>query len=245
MILRPALLGALFALVAGCASGADPATGEDDFTAADFAEDAVLPYAGDWLDAPKALAGVGQFDRLKATVHDEVKCSTMVAVGAAVVGGEARFIRLLDTVAKRRDGKNDDLEILARVRGAIAGKKLTPRHLHELTEVIVRAYKLMQGALDEQIAEMIRAEGYEPVKVGSAKPHVLVDHLAETEIVPLGVVSDNVPHITLIWKDARGTVRLYDSDDVHGPHVMPRGSVPYNARMNDPQSSWELREKYR
>jgi hypothetical protein len=61
----------------------------------------------------------------------------------------------------------------------------------------------------------------------------------------MGTVADNIPHITLLWKDARGVVRLYDSDDVHGSHVMPRGSKPYNVRVTDAQSSWELAEKYR
>lgn len=235
-----------FALgLAGCAASDADATREDDYSVHDFAEDSVLPYAGSWLDAPKALSGVGQFDRLRGTIHDDSKCSTMVAVGAAIVGGEERFMRFVDEVARRREGRRDDLEIIARVRDAVARKALTPRHLHELTEAVVRAYGVAHGAYDEQIAEMVRASGYEAVHVGSSKPEVLVDRLAEREVVPLAIIAEGIPHITLLWKDARGVVRLYDADDVGGSHVMPRGSRPYNARVEDPESGWELREKYR
>ena len=91
---------------------------------------------------------------------------------------------------------------------------------------------------------MVRASGYEAVHVGSKKPDVLVDHLLENEIVPLSIVAEGIPHITLLWKDREGTVRLYDSDDIR-KHVMPRGSPGYNERMNDAESSWDLAEKYR
>jgi hypothetical protein len=63
--------------------------------------------------------------------------------------------------------------------------------------------------------------------------------------VPLGTVADKIPHITLLWKDEHGVVRLYDSDDVHGTHVMPRGSAAYQKRVDDPQSSWDREEKFR
>jgi hypothetical protein len=96
---------------------------------------------------------------------------------------------------------------------------------------------------------MIVASGYVTVKVGSTKPDVLVDKLGDREIVPLSIMAPEgdklIPHITLLWKDARGVVRLYDSDDVGGSHVMPRGSKPYNDRMSRPDSSWDLAEKYR
>lgn len=240
------LLSALLCTtVVGCAEPAPTAQADDDFTAGDFAEDAQLPYAGGWLDAPKALAGIGQFDRLKGTIHDDSKCSTMVALAAAIVGGEESFTTFLDAIERRREGRADDLEIIARVRDAIAKKKLTPRHLHELTEAIARAYDVIYGAQDEQIAKMVKAGGYSAVHVGSKKPSVLVDRLGENEVVPLAVVTENIPHITLLWKDARGTVRLYDSDDVGGPHVMPRGSAQYNAKINAADSEWALAEKYR
>jgi hypothetical protein len=241
------LLAALAAAALSFAcAGPEPSGGrDDDFSKSDFAEDSVLPYAGAWLDPPKALAGIGQFDRLKGTIHDDAKCSTMVAIAAAIVGGKERFLRLLDAVARLRDDKRDDLAVLARVREAVDQGALTPRHLHELTEALVRAYKVAHGAFDEQIAQMVLDSGYAAVHVGSTKPHVLVDHLKEGEVVPLSIVAEGIPHITLLWKDGRGTVRLYDSDDVHGPHVMPRGSKPYNARMDDPQSSWDLAQKYR
>jgi len=239
--------------MSGCSGddGAPPSSpntagSEDDYTASDFSEDTVLPYKSGWLDAPKALSGIGQFDRLKGTIHDDAKCSTMVAIAAAVVGGEEKFLRLVDATERRRDGKSkDDAAIIARVRDHVAAQRLTPRDIHELTEVITRAYKVMYGAEDAQIAEMIRASGYAPVKVGSKVPAVLVDHLAENEVVPLGTVAENIPHITLIWKDARGTVRIYDSDDIHGSHVLPRGSAAYNTRVNAADSSWDLAEKYR
>ena len=108
-----------------------------------------------------------------------------------------------------------------------------------------RAYGVNHGAFDEQIATMVKASGYGAVHVGSTKPEVLVDHLGENEVVPLGVVTENIPHVTLLWKDARGTIRLYDSDDVGGSHVMPRGSAAYNVRMRADDSSWDLAEKYR
>jgi hypothetical protein len=230
----------------------EPATGEDDFTKSDFPADQVLPYSGSWLDAPKALAGIGQFDRLKTTVHDDAKCSTMVAVAAAIVGGEERFVKFLDAVAKKRAGKNDDLAIVEKARVAVTEKRLTSRHINELTDVVVRAYDVRYGAYDEQIREMVLASGYVTVKVGSKKPQVLVDNMSEREVVPLSIMAPEedgsdklIPHITLLWKDARGVVRLYDSDDVHGSHVMPRGSAPYNDRMTRPDSSWDLGEKYR
>jgi hypothetical protein len=229
-------------LVVGCIAEAGSET--DDFTAADFSEDTVLPYAGNWLDAPKALDGVSQFDRLKGTVHDDAKCSTMVATAAAIVGGKARFLTLLDALEKKRAGQSADLATLAKVRHAVDQKKLTPRRLHELTEVMVRAYKVADGAYDWQIAAMVRASGYVAVHVGSSKPAVLVDHLLPNEVVPLAIVSDNVPHITLIWKDAAGTVRLYDSDNLHH-HVFARGSAGYRERVEDPQSAWDRGEKYR
>lgn len=242
------LLPVVFAFALGaCTSepASNEGSSEEDFARSDTPEDQVLPYSGEWLDAPKALSGIGQFDRLKGTVHDDAKCSTMVAIAAAIVGGRERFVTFLDAVTRKRDGKRDDLAIIEGVRGAVERKSLTPRHIHDLTEVIVRAYGVRYGAYDEQIAEMIRASGYVAVKVGSANPAVLVDKLGEREVVPLSIVAENIPHITLLWKDARGTVRLYDSDDVHGSHVMPRGSAAYDFRMNDPQSAWDLKEKYR
>jgi hypothetical protein len=236
--------------VTACApNDSDTATGEDDFTKSDFPADEVLPYSGSWLDAPKALAGVGQFDRLKTTIHDDAKCSTMVGIGAAIVGGEERFVKLLDAVAKKREGKREDLAILERARAAVTEKRLTPRHLGDITEVMVRAYDVRYGAYDEQIREMIEASGYVTVKVGTTKPDALVDELGEREIVPLSIMAPEgdklIPHITFLWKDARGVVRLYDSDDVGGSHVMPRGSKPYNDRLSRPDSSWDLGEKYR
>lgn len=248
------LLSALaLSAFSGCAvSGNEPgdepgdeAGREDDYAASDFAEDSILPYAGDWLDAPRALSGIGQFDRLRGTIHDDAKCSTMVAIAAAIVGGRERFITLLDRVEKLREGRRDDLAIIARVRVAIDQKKLSPRLIHELTEAIVRAYGVANGAFDEQIRDMVRASGYVAVKTGSKKPSVLVDSLAPREVVPLSTVAENIPHITLLWKDARGVVRLYDSDDLHGSHVFPRGSAKYRERVEDPQSAWDLAEKYR
>lgn len=226
----------------------ETATGEDDFTKSDFPADQVLPYAGSWLDAPKALAGVGQFDRLKTSIHDDSKCSTMVAIGAAIVGGEERFVKLLDSIAKKREGRREDLATVERTRAAVAEKRLTSRHLSELTDVMVRAYDVQHGAFDEQIREMIHASGYVTVKVGSTKIDVLVDRLGEREIVPVSTVVPEgdkmIPHIGLIWKDARGVVRMYDSDDVGGSHVMPRGSKAYNDRLKL-EASWDLAEKYR
>jgi hypothetical protein len=243
MRLRSAAL--LVACIVGCASPASTEAGhEEEFKASDYAEDSVLPYDGEWLDAPKALAGVGQFDRLRGTIYDDAKCSTMVAIAAAIVGGQERFVRLLDETARLRKGRRDDEQVIERVRGAVGEKKLTPRHLHDLSEAVVRAYKVGNGAYDEQIAEMVRASGYRAVHVGSKKPEVLVEHLENDEVVPLAIVAEGIPHITLLWKDNRGTVRLYDSDDIR-EHVMPRGSRGYNERMTDPESAWDLMEKYR
>ena len=231
----------------GCGGEAAPAEGaqEDDFAASDFAESSVLPHAGDWLDAPHALAGIGQFDRLRGTVHDDAKCSTMVGIAAAIIGGRERFLGLVSDVERLRAGKSDDLAIIAGVRQAVAANKLTPRHIHELTEVMVRAYGVATGAYDGQISRMVRASGYTIVRVGSSQPDALVAALAPSEVVPLATIADNEDHITLLWKDARGVVRLYDSDDIHGSHVLPRGSAKYVARVGDPRSRWALAEKYR
>jgi hypothetical protein len=240
-------LGLSLALVAcggGEASGEDVGSGDGAFSTSDFTEDQVLPYVNGWVDPATGLAGVGQFDRLHSTIHDDVKCSTMVAIAAGVVGGEKRFLALLDAVAKHREGMKDDLAVIQDVRDAVAAKQLTPRLIHELTDVMVRAFGLLGGALDSQIAAMVRDSGWQAVHVGSSKPQDLVDSLKPGEIVPLGIIADGEGHITLLWKDGQGTVRLYDSDDVHGSHVMPRGSAPYNKRLEDPQSSWDRREKY-
>ena len=242
---RARLLSILVLLAAGCGAEGPEATADEDYTAFDFAEDSTLPYASGWVDAPRALAGISQFDRLRTTIHDDAKCSTMVAIGAAIVGGEARFLQLLDEAAKLREGRREDLATIERVRVAVDEQRLSPRLLHELTEVLVRAYKVANGAFDEQIAAMVRASGYQPVKVGSLKPQVLIDSLQPNEVVPISTVAEGIPHITFVWKDKRGTVRLYDSDHVHGSHVLPGGSKPYNARINDPQSAWDLREKSR
>jgi hypothetical protein len=123
-------------------------------------------------------------------------------------------------------------------------RRLTPRHIHMLTEVVVRAYGVANGAYDGQISRMVRASGYVPVQVGSKLASVLVDHLEANEVVPLATIADNEAHITRLWKDARGTVRLYDSDDIKG-HVMARGSTGYRVRVEDPRSSWDLAQKYR
>jgi hypothetical protein len=203
-----------------------------------------LPYVNGWVDPVKGLAGVGQFDRLNTTIHDDVKCSTMVAIAAAVVGGEKPFLALVDAVAKKREGMKDDLAVIQSVRDAIAAKQLTPRLIHQLTDVMVRAFGLLGGAFDSQIAAMVRDSGWQAVHVGSSKPQDLVDSLKPGEIVPLAIIADGEGHITLIWKDGQGTVRLYDSDDIHGSHVLPRGTEAYNKRIQDPQSSWDRREKY-
>jgi len=241
-----ALLLCLSVAAAGCASEAAPndVAKEDEFKAGDFAEGEVLPYAGDWLDAPKALGGIGQFDRLRGTVHDDAKCSTMVAIAAAIIGGRERFTMFLDAVARLRAGRTEDLAIIDDVRVASAEKRLTARHIHVLTEAVVRAYGVANGAYDGQISRMVRASGYVPVQVGSKVATVLVDHLEPHEVVPLATVADGEAHITLLWMDGRGTVRLYDSDDIHG-HVMPRGSPAYRVRVEDPRSVWDLAQKYR
>jgi len=251
-LLRPGfvrLLALALVLLAGCSAAADPSSPpveseDENYTASDYAEDSLLPYKSGWLDAPKALAGVSQFDRLRGTVHDDSKCSTMVAIAAAIVGGEARFVRLLNETARKREGKREDLDLIDKVRVAVSEKRLTPRHLHELTEVIVRAYGVRYGADDNQIAEMVIASGYDDIHVGSSKPNTLVDHLEANEVIPLGIVAENIPHITLVWKDSRGVVRLYDSDQLNG-HVFARGSAGYRQRMDDPQSSWDLKTKYK
>lgn len=245
LALSVSALAALPGCTAASEANANEEGREDDYAASDYAEDSILPYAGEWLDAPRALSGIGQFDRLRGTIHDDAKCSTMVAIAAAVVGGRERFVMLLDRVEKLRAGRRDDLAIIARVRVAIDQKKLSPRLIHELTEAIVRAYGVANGAFDEQIRDMVRASGYVAVKTGSKNPSVLVESLAPREVVPLSTVAENIPHITLLWKDARGVVRLYDSDDLHGSHVFPRGSAKYRERVEDPQSAWDLAEKYR
>ena len=236
---------AIATATAGCATESGPTAveQEDEFKAGDFAEGEILPYAGDWLDAPKALNGIGQFDRLKGTIHDDAKCSTMVAVAAAIIGGRERFTSLLDAVARLRAGRAEDLAIIDDVSAASADKRLTPRHLHQLTEAIVRAYGVAHGAYDGQISRMVRASGYVPVQVGSKVGTVLVAHLEPHDVVPLATIADGVAHITLLWMDGRGTVRLYDSDDIRN-HVMARGSAGYRMRVEDPRSTWDLAQKY-
>ena len=241
------LLALALALAVGCSAPPpdNPEGAEDDFSRTDTAEDAVLPYKGAWLDAPRALSGVGQFDRLKGTIHDDARCSTMVAIAAAIVGGPDRFGRVLSEGARLRAADRDDLRMVDRAREAADERRLTPRHLHELSDVVVRAYKVANGAYDGEISRMVRASGYTSIPVGSKRADMLVASLEPGEVVPLATVAENIPHITLLWRDAAGTVRLYDSDDVKGSHVMPRGSARYRERVEDPQSEWSLAAKYR
>ena len=237
----------LFASALAACGGAtsDAGSSEDDFSTADFREDSVLPTRSGWLDAPKALAGVGQFDRLKSTVHDGAKCSAMVAVAAAIIGGQERFLAFLDAVAKKRATHPSDVHIVDAVRVAALDVTLTPRHLHELTEVVVRAFGVENGATDGEIVTELRASGYEPTHVGSSLPDNLEGALDAGDVIPLTTVVDDEGHVMLLWKDAKGVVRIYDSDDVHGSHVMPRGSAAYRKRMDDPQTRWSRGDKYR
>lgn len=239
-VLAPVL--ALAVAACGAAPSDDSASQDQAFAKSDYAEDSLLPYSGGWLDVPKALAGVGQFDRLKSTVHDGSKCSTMVALAAAIVGGRDAFLAFVAKVAALRSAHADDLAVTAQVTASVDA--LTPRLLHTFTEVVVRAYGVENGAYDGDIAKMIRASGWSSVNVGSKKPADLVASLDDGDIVPLATVADNEAHITLLWKDASGVVRLYDSDDIHGSHVLPRGGALYDARVDDPQSGWDLREKF-
>src|SRR5260221_8537027 len=119
----------LLLLCAACGGTAasDDGAREDDFAKADYREDSVLPYSGDWLDVPHALAGIGQFDRLKGTVHDDAKCSTMVALSASIVGGKDHFLTLVSAAARIRASHADDVAITKSVQDAVAARALTPR----------------------------------------------------------------------------------------------------------------------
>ena len=137
--------------------------------------------------------------------------------------------------------------------GEIAAHVLTEGHADDAAQVLgllgqverVIPSVAADGAYDGQISTMVRASGYEIVKVGSKRPEDLIAALLPGEVVPMATIADNEAHITLLWKDARGVVRLYDSDDIHGSHVLPRGSALYRARVDDPRSEWSLAEKYR
>jgi hypothetical protein len=250
--LEVAIAAALVACAGACtvASPTDEATSESAFSQADFAEGTVLPYDGGWLDPKLALGGLDQFDRLAVTVHDGDRCGAMVALAAAVIGGEAAFDALLSHVEARRALDPKDTKTLAAIRARFEARSLRTRELHLLADCMMRAYvphSWNSGSADGEAASMIRASGWKSTRTSSSKPFDLVASLGPGEVVPLSLdvtLDGKGWHWILAWRDEGGALWLYNSDDVPGSHVHDGTSAAAGALLTNPTARFDLRETF-
>lgn len=239
------------AALIGCGDvgSTDDAQSSAELSAADFPEDKALPYRGGWLNAAAVLGGLNQHDRLASTTRDDVRCAAMVALAAAIVGGPEAFDRLLTKVEEKRRSDPRDRSALRRTRASFDAKRLTPRHLHETGDALFRAYvNSSAGATDGQIATMIRASGYESVRLSSSAPDDLVESLDRGELFPLSLDMNGDGsgwHVVLVWRDDDDVVRLYDSNDTNGSHVSRAPTAAYREYVEAESEGWPLRSKFR
>ena len=185
-----------------------------------------LPYRRGWLDAPAALAGLTQQDRLPETTRDEEKCAPMVALAAAIVSGRGNFERLLRAVEERRSGVSNprDQKALPQIRAHFEAGCLTTGDLQRFGDAFYRAFLTGLGADDDEIERMLTACGLKAVKTLGSTPAEILNSLRRGELFPTSLVVDGIWHVTLIWKDAAGVVRLYDSDRLRGSQVLTAGT---------------------
>lgn len=204
----------------------------------EWRENAVLPTKGDFVDAVAALDGLAQQDRLRWTRHDDEKCGAMVATAAAVVGGREKFGALLG----RLEGKaaNQFKPALRRARAAFEANRLTAGDLHRVSEVLYSTYVGgTDGSSDGDISKMVRASGYKRIVTGAKSPRDLVESMQPGDVFPLNVYLEQPEfigwHVVLVWKDAAGVARVYDSDKFKGPQVFADGS---SAAFADSYIDW-------
>lgn len=248
---------ALAGLVACGGTTEDPSDGASGaaLSERDFLADDVLPYAGDFLDPEKTLAGLDQFDHLPGTVHDDERCAVMMAIAASIVGRADHFEALRTETARRREARADsaqvraDRDVLERVASRLAAGVLRARDVYDYAEVVYRAFLSPgHGADDGQISTLVRAAGYRAVPARTKDPRGLVDALTPGDVFPLTADVDQDGkgwHVMLVWKDASGVVRLADSDRSPRGHLMTQGSPGYEFTFGLPTASWSKRTVFR
>lgn len=196
----------------------------------EWRENAKLPTSGDFVDAVAALDGLAQQDRLRWTRHDDEKCGAMVATAAAVVGGREKFGDLLGRLEAK--AANQFQPALRRARAAFEKNELTAGDLHRVSEVLYSTYVGgRDGSSDGDISKMVRASGYKRIVTGAKSPRDLVTSMQPGDVFPLNVYLEQPEfigwHVVLVWKDAAGVARVYDSDKFKGPQVFPEGGSAF------------------
>ena len=68
--------------------------------------------------------------------------------------------------------------------------------------------------------------------------------LKRGELFPMNLVVDDVWHVTLVWKDRDGIVRLYDSDRLPGSQVFVERSPGFERYITAHTAETPLREKF-
>jgi hypothetical protein len=209
-----------------------------------------LPYDGEWLDLPKVLDGLSQFDYLNATTRDDERCGAMVSLAASLIGGSDAYGHLLDRIEPKRQKDPRDKAALARARKAYEAKALTAGDLYRTADALLRSYVHKRGgSSDGDIDEMIQASGLEPVDAGSTVPKEILASLEPGELFPLNLYLPHwkVWHVTLVFRDADGTAWVFDSDkrDDWKNHLFREDSSEFNYYLDDETSEWLLANKYR
>lgn len=186
--------------------------------------DATLPYRGGWIDPVPALGGLTQQTRIIGTRFDTSKCGAMVAVAASILGGEASFANLIRRIKLRASSK-DELRV-EQVELHMAARMLSVRDMHVMAEVLYKTFvgSGSGGATDAQIASMLRAAAYEGTPAKGKTPTEILAEMNPGELVPLSVYQEYPGetgwHVVLLWKDANGIARIYDSDKFGGSQVI-------------------------
>lgn len=218
-------------------------------------ENAVLPYKDGWLDAPAALDGITQQDRLRTTRHDDEKCAASLATAAAIVGGRARFEALLARLEEKALPRYR--KPLARARKAFETNRLTAGDIHRVSEILYITYVGgSDGSSDGDISRMIRASGYKRVESGGKTPREVLEAAKPGDVFPVNLFLEQPDfigwHTVLAWKDAAGNARIYDSDKFRGPQVFGESDPAFSSSYVDWVSpnervpaEWKLGTVYR
>lgn len=214
-----------------------------------------LPYRGDWLDAVAVLDGLAQQDRLRWTRHDDEKCGAMVAMAAAIVGGREKFDELLSKLEKKAAPRFRSK--LEQARERFEAGTLTAGDLHRVSEILYVTYVGgRDGSSDGDISRMIRASGYSRIATAAKTPRELLAKAKPGDLFPLNVYLEQPDfigwHVVLVWKDADGVARVFDSDKFKGPQVFTEGGpgfaetyLDWVAPSEKIPAEWKLATLYR
>lgn len=229
------LPGSAAAADASCADAPSPLATLAD-ASGEWYENAPLPYRDGWLDAPAALDGITQQDRLRWTRHDGEKCAAMLATAAAIVGGRARFEALLASLERKALPRYRGP--LARARQAFEADRLSAGDVHRVSEILYVTYVGgKDGSSDGDISRMIRASGYRRVDAGAKTPRELLTEARPGDVFPVNLYLEQPDfigwHTVLAWKDADGIARVYDSDRFRGPQVFRAGDPGFGESYFD------------